>query len=127
MRIVEISLERRSVTSDRARRATQTAAKREEGLQRRRDGWATTVPECREARLQQRWDRQRDRLADETPERREARLLQYRESCRSVKIKKLLFVHRHHSVHSKIVNFHTHLANLEVSRSTTCYEVFPGV
>ena len=53
VRIVEkhVSLERRSVTSDRARRATQTAAKREEGLQRRRDGWPTTVPERREARL----------------------------------------------------------------------------
>ena len=62
---------------------------------------------------------QQRRLAHETPEGTATRCEQDRESHRRRRERQ--------SVHTKMVNFHSHLAALQVSKYITCLEKFPGL
>ena len=77
------------------------------------------TPDQREARLEQMSLTQQRRLTHETPEETTARCEQDRESHRRRR--------EQQSVCTKIVNFHSHLAALHVSKCITCLENFPGL
>ena len=62
---------------------------------------------------------QQRRLTDETPEDTATRCEQDRESHRRRR--------EQQSVRIKMVNFHSHLAALQVSKCITCLENFPGL
>ena len=70
------------------------------------------TPDQREARLEQMSLTQQRRLTHETPEETTARCEQDRESHRRQR--------EQQSVHTKMVNFHSHLAALHVSKCITC-------
>ena len=72
----------------------------------------------REARLEQMSITQQRRLTHETPEETAARCEQDRESHRRQR--------EQQSVRTKMVNFHSRLAALHVSKCITCLEKFPG-
>ena len=73
----------------------------------------------REARLEQMSLAQQRRLAHETPEETATRCEEDRESHRRRR--------EQQSVRTKIVNFHSHLAAIQVSKCVTCLEKFPGL
>ena len=77
------------------------------------------IPVQREARLEQASFAQQIRLTHETPEETATRCEQNRESYRRRR--------EQQSGRTKIVNFHTHLAALQVSQCVTCLEKFPGL
>ena len=77
------------------------------------------TPDQREAGLEQMSLAQQRRLTHETPEETAARCEQDRESHRRQR--------EEQSVHTKIANFHSHLAALQVSQCITCLEEFPGL
>ena len=75
----------------------------------------------REARLEQVSIAQQRRLTHETPEETAARCEQDRERVTGDKERNSLFIA------TKIANFHSHLAALQVSKCITCLEEFPGL
>ena len=77
------------------------------------------TPDQREARLEQMSITQQRRLTYETPEETAARCEQDRESHRRQR--------EQQSVRTKMVNFHSRLAALQVSKCITCLEKFPGL
>ena len=113
-------------------RATETPEEREARLlhmtQQMRQRVANETAEEREAHLlQMRLDKEQ-RMASETAQAREARLLQDRDihrQQRAICVQTPLF--QQPSVHSKMKNFHLHLAGLQVSKCFTCLEKFPGL
>ena len=73
----------------------------------------------REVRLEQMSIAQQRRLTHESPEETATRCEEDRESHRGRR--------EQQSVRTKIVNFHSHLAALQVSKCVTCLEKFPGL
>ena len=108
---------------ERARRANETAEQKEHRLRQRRERdrarCATQVTEEREARLLQLSTSQRER---------EARLQCDRQRHREqVVVQSQLSLFQQHSVRSKMLRFHAHMASLDSPQCTTCSESYPGL
>ena len=119
---------------------------REERLRRRRERErarrANETAEQKERRLRQRRERDRARRATQVTEEREARLLQLSASQRErearlqcdrqrhreqVVVQSQLPLFQQHSVRSKMLRFHAHMASLDSPQCTTCSESYPGL
>ena len=117
---------------------------REERLRHRRERErarrANETAEQKERRLRQRRERDRARRATQVTEEREARLLQLSASKRErearlqcdrqreqVVVQSQLPLFQQHSVRSKMLRFHAHMASLDSPQCTTCSESYPGL
>ena len=87
---------------------------------------ASETPKERAARLQRVRVSQQQHLTSETPEERVARLqdLHFRRQPELNSAAALFF---QPAVHSKMAKFHSELAQLQISKCTTCLEQFPGL
>ena len=89
---------------------------------------ATESQEEREARLQQVILSQQQRLASETPSEAQIRHEQDRENHRRRRNMDLaLPLFQQPAVRSKMTNFHSKIAALEMSKCITCLEKFPAL
>ena len=112
--------------SQRERLASETAEEREARLRSQRERLAAQTAEEREGRLRLLSASQRERLATETAEEREARLQSDRQRHRDLEVvQSQLPLFRQHSVRSKILRFHGHMASLDSPQCTTCSESYP--
>ena len=118
--------------SQRERLAAETAEERETRLLQlsasQRERLAAETAEEREARQLQWSASRRERLAAEFAEEREARLQCDRQRHREqVVVQSQLPLFQQHSVRSKMLRFHAHMASLDSPQCTTCSESYPGL
>ena len=118
--------------SQRERLAAKTAEERETRLLQlsasQRERLAAETAEEREARQLQWSASRRERLAAESAEEREARLQCDRQRHREqVVVQSQLPLFQQHSVRSKMLRFHAHMASLDSPQCTTCSESYPGL
>ena len=118
--------------SQRERLAAETAEERETRLLQlsasQCERLAAETAEEREARQLQWSASRRERLAAESAEEREARLQCDRQRHREqVVVQSQLPLFQQHSVRSKMLRFHAHMASRDSPQCTTCSESYPGL